>query len=41
MIILDYDRLCEYTTADEFVAISGEFRIIGERAFAQSLSPAA
>ena len=39
MIILDYDRLCEYTTADEFVAISGEFRIIGERAFAHGRMP--
>ena len=39
MIIMDHDRLCEYTTAEEFVVISGEFRIIGERAFAHGRMP--
>ena len=39
MIFMDHDRLCEYTTADEFVVISGEFRIIGERAFAHGRMP--
>ncbi|MBQ1453124.1 MAG: leucine-rich repeat protein, partial [Ruminococcus sp.] len=39
MIIMDHDRLCEYTTADEFVVISGEFRIIGKRAFAHGRMP--
>lgn len=39
MIIMDRDRLYEYTTGDKFVAISGQFSIIGERAFAHGRMP--
>ena len=39
MIIMDKDRLWEYTTNAIFVAISDEVRVIGERAFAHGRMP--
>lgn len=39
MIIMDKDRLYEYTTGAFFAAISNEVRVIGERAFAHGRMP--
>ena len=39
MIVMDKDRLYEYTTGAFFAAISNEVRVIGERAFAHGRMP--